>query len=61
MVKVTRWGIGIIRRELHFGSKVASVVKRVGVNDDESYFPRQDVVFIKLQNKGYYDGTHPGL
>ncbi len=43
------WRVGVIGGEGHFGSKVATVVYRIGVDDDEGHIPVEDVFIVQLQ------------
>lgn len=42
-------GVGVVLGEVHLGFEVATVVERVGVDDDEGDVPIEDVVLVELQ------------
>ena len=42
-------GVGVVLGEVHLGFEVATVVERVGVDDDESDVPVEDVIIVELQ------------
>lgn len=42
-------GVGVVLGEVHPGFEVATVVERVGVDDDEGDVPIEDVVLVELQ------------
>lgn len=41
-------GVGVVLREVHLGFEVATIVERIGVNDDEGDVPVEDVVLVEL-------------
>ena len=42
-------GVGIVVGEVHLGFEVATVVEGIGIDDDESDVPVEDVIAVKLQ------------
>ena len=42
-------GVGVVLGEVHLGFEIATVVERVGVDDDESDVPVEDVIVVELQ------------
>ena len=41
--------VGVVLGEVHLGFEVATVVEGVGVDDDESDVPVEDVIVVELQ------------
>lgn len=41
-------GVWVVGGEVHLGFEVAAVVERVGVYDDESDVPIEDVIVVEL-------------
>lgn len=42
-------GVGVVLGEVHLGFEVATVVEGIGVDDDESDVPVEDVIVVELQ------------
>lgn len=45
-------GVRVIVGEIHLGFEVAAVIQGIGVDDDESDVPVEDVIIVELQ-RGY--------
>ena len=43
-----RRAVGVVGWEVHFRFKIASVVEGVGIDDDESHVPVEDVIMVEL-------------
>lgn len=41
-------GVGVVLGEVHLGFEVATIVERIGVNDDEGDVPVEDIVLVEL-------------
>ena len=44
-------GVGVVLGEVHLGFEVATVVEGIGVDDDESNVPVEDVIVVELQGE----------
>lgn len=41
--------VGVVGGEVHLGFEVATVIERIGVDDDESDVPVEDIIIVELQ------------
>ena len=54
-----RRGVGVVLGEVHLGFEVSAVVQGIGVDDDESNVPVEDIIVVKLPRD--QQGFHPRL
>ena len=49
-VELEGWrGVGVVLGKIHLGFEVATVIERVGVDDDKGDVPIENVVLVELQ------------
>ena len=41
-------GVGVVLGEVHLGFEISAVVEGIGVDDDESNVPVEDVIVVEL-------------